>query len=64
MPIKTVIIEEGCTACGMCEEICPEVFEMPDEAQVKEGVEFSTYEEGIIEAADSCPAEIIKYTEE
>jgi ferredoxin len=63
MAIKTVIIEEGCTSCGMCEEICPEVFEMPDEAQVKEGVEFNNYEEGIIEAADSCPVEIIKYEE-
>jgi ferredoxin len=36
---------------------------MPDEAQVKEGVEFNNYEEGIIEAADSCPVEIIKYEE-
>ncbi len=64
MAIKKVIIEEGCTSCGMCEEICPEVFEMPDEAQVKEGVDLSAHEEGIIEAADSCPVEIIKYEED
>ena len=63
MAIKEVIIEEGCTSCGMCEEICPEIFEMPDEAQVKKGVDYTTHEQGIIEAADSCPVEIIKYTE-
>ena len=61
MAIKKVIIEEGCTSCGLCEEICPDVFEMPDEAQVKEGADFSAHKEGIIEAADSCPVEIIKY---
>ena len=64
MAIREVIIEEGCTACGLCEEICPEVFEMPDEAQVREGADFNTHEQIIIEAADSCLVEIIKYTEE
>jgi len=63
MAIKNVIIEEGCTACGMCEEICPEVFEMPDEAQVIEGADYSAHEDNIIEAAESCPVEIIKYEE-
>jgi ferredoxin len=38
MAIKKVWIDEGCTACGLCEEICPEVFEQDDEAVVKEGV--------------------------
>lgn len=63
MAIKNVIIEEGCTACGLCEEICPEVFEMPDEAQVIKGADFSKHEDNIKEAADSCPVEIIKYEE-
>ncbi|MDF1576645.1 MAG: ferredoxin [Bacteroidales bacterium] len=63
MAIKEVMIEEGCTSCGMCEEICPEVFEMPDEAQVIEGADFSNHEANIKEAAESCPVEIIKYKE-
>jgi ferredoxin len=63
MAIKKVTIEEGCTSCGMCEEICPEVFEMPDEARVIEGADFSAYEDTIKEAADNCPVEIIKYEE-
>jgi len=61
MAITKVWIEEGCTSCGLCESICPEVFEMPDEAIVKEGADFAANEEEIKEAAESCPVEVIKY---
>lgn len=61
MSIKKVWIEEGCTACGLCEEICPEVFVVEDEATVIEGVNYSDYEDGIEESAESCPVEVIKY---
>jgi ferredoxin len=61
MAIKKVWIEEGCTACGLCEEICPEVFKLEDEATVIEGVNYSNYEDKIKEAVESCPAEVIKY---
>ncbi len=63
MTIKKVWIEEGCTACGLCEDICPEVFKVEDIAIGLEGVNFADYEEKIKEAADSCPVEVIKYTE-
>jgi ferredoxin len=63
MAIKKVLIEEGCTACGLCEEICPEVFKLEDVATVIEGVNFSDYEDKIKEAAESCPVEVIKYSE-
>ena len=61
MPIQKVWIIEGCTACGVCEATCPEVFEVQDEAIVKEGVNFNDYEQEIIESAESCPVEVIKY---
>lgn len=61
MAIKKVWIEEGCTACGLCEEICPEVFKLEDLATVIEGVSYSDFEDQIKEAADSCPVEVIKY---
>lgn len=61
MAISKVWIEEGCTACGLCESTCPEVFEVLDEAVVKEGVDFADYEEQIKEAAEDCPVEVIKY---
>jgi len=63
MAIKKVWIEEGCTACGLCEEIYPEVFKLKDEATVIEGVNYTDYDEKIKEAAESCPVEVIKYTE-
>ena len=64
MAITKVWIVEGCTSCGLCEDICPEVFKVNDEAAVIEGVDFSDYKEKTKEAAESCPVEIIKYTEE
>lgn len=63
MSIKKVWIEEDCTACGLCEDICPEVFKLEDIATVIEGVNFADYEEKIKEAAESCPVEVIKYKE-
>ena len=63
MAIKKVWIEDGCTSCALCEDTCPEVFEMPDEAMVKPGVDYSQFEDCIKEAAEDCPAEVIKYEE-
>lgn len=61
MDIKKVWIEDGCTSCGLCESISPEVFYIEDEAIVIEGAVFAGNEDNIIEAADSCPVEVIKY---
>jgi len=63
MTIKKVWIEEGCTGCGLCENICPEVFRIEDMAYVNEGVNYADYTEKIKEAADSCPRVVIKYSE-
>lgn len=63
MAIKKVWIEEDCTACGLCEEICPEVFLLKDIATVIEGADFAGHEEKIKEAAESCPVDVIKYSE-
>ncbi len=61
MAVSKVWIEEGCTACELCVDTVPEVFEMDELAVVIEDVDYSEFEEGIVEAADSCPAEVIKY---
>lgn len=65
MAITKVWIEEGCTACGLCEDICPDVFELGDrdEAIVKPDADFSSNEDEIKEAAESCPVEVIQIDE-
>jgi len=63
MAIIKVWVEEDCTACGVCEGICPEVFVVKDIATIIEGVNFSDYEAQIKDAVDSCPMEVIKFSE-
>jgi len=60
LAISKVTIEDGCTSCGLCEQICPDVFEMPDVAKVKEGADLNQFEGQVKEAADSCPVNVIK----
>jgi len=64
MAITKVWVEEDCIACSVCEDLCHQVFYVEDMSNVKEGVDFSLYEDEIREAAASCPVEVIKFTEE
>jgi ferredoxin len=65
MSIKRIWIEEGCTACGMCEDECPDVFEITnDSAIIKEDVNPEEYEEDIIHAVEGCPVQVIQYEED
>jgi ferredoxin len=61
MPVNKVWIIEGCIACGLCSDICPDVFELEDVATVKNNVNYSEFENEIMEAAEGCPTEVIKY---
>lgn len=61
MAISKVWIIEGCTSCGLCSEICPEVFELDDVAVVRQNADYAGNEVGIKESAESCPVEVIKY---
>ncbi len=64
MSISNVEIEEGCILDGICEEICPEVFEMgPETAEVIEDADFDANEDGIRESAQECPVDVIKFDE-
>ena len=55
-----VRIEDSCTACGLCVDTCPEVFEMGDEiAEVIVGNVPPELEDTVQQAADECPVEAI-----
>ena len=55
-----VRIEDSCTACGLCVDACPEVFEMGDEiAEVIVDNVPPELEETAQQAADECPVEAI-----
>jgi len=55
-----VRIEDSCTACGLCVDTCPDVFEMgADVAQVIAAVVPAEFEDSVQQAADECPSESI-----
>lgn len=55
-----VKIDDSCTACGLCVETCPKVFQMGDEiAQVVSERVPPQFEDAAQQAADECPVEAI-----
>ena len=60
--MKKVSIEPGCTTCGLCEFLAPEVFEVTDISHVKQNACFKRNREAIKEAAERCPVQVISYT--
>lgn len=52
--MKVIIKEELCTGCGICETICPEVFEIGEDGLSHVISENCDYE-CCKEAADNCP---------
>lgn len=63
MAIKKVWIEEGCTGCGLCEAICPDVFKIDAIAYVIKDINYAEHTTKIKEAAECCPRVVIKYSE-
>lgn len=59
-----VRVNDDCSACGICEDICPEMFELGDEiAEVKVNPVPSDLQEKVREAAEECPTESIEISE-
>ena len=60
--MKVKVDSDLCTACGLCEDTCPEVFEMGDEvAEVKLDTVPEDLKDSAIEAEESCPVEAITH---
>lgn len=56
-----VSINSGCIGCGLCPEVCPEVFRMGDDAlaEVYTAPTEDLYDK-VNEAAQSCPVSVIE----
>ena len=55
-----VSIEDTCTACGLCVDTCPEVFEMGTEfAEIHVDKVPDEFEDAVQQSADECPVEAI-----
>ncbi len=58
--MKAMVDKDKCTGCGLCADICPDVFEIVDDvAEVIVDVVPSQSEEACREAGTSCPVEAI-----
>ena len=68
LTFKIVVERDGCTSCGSCEDLCPELFE-PDAGSIAHIIgsprvgnndELETDDEKCgVDAAESCPVMII-----
>lgn len=71
MAIRKVWIEEGCISCNLCEDLVPEVFEVPGGDTCRPTKKHKKFlvgdpamDERIHEAVDSCPVEVIQIEED
>jgi len=67
MPVKRVWIVEGCISCNLCEDLCPEVFEVPAGGESRLTADHARHLRGdpgtdgrIRDAQEGCPVEVIR----
>ena len=62
--MRASVKADDCTACGLCVDICPEVFKLEgDIAEVVANPVPEEFTEAVEEAAESCPVEAIDISE-
>lgn len=56
-------VNENCIGCGMCHEVCPDVFSMLDgDRAVAVDAEVNNSDDSVEIAADGCPVSAIEIT--
>ena len=65
--IARIWIEDGCISCSLCQDVCPDVFEVRDgeTCVVRPGAaaNFRALDDEIRLAAEDCPVEVIQIEE-
>ncbi len=62
--MKVFVDEDICTLCGICADICPEVFELTETSCIVKLTEITEeIGERVKEAMESCPVEAITIEE-
>ena len=62
--MRVEVDKETCTGCGVCVDMCPDVFELEGEvAQAKVSDVPAEFEDAVKESAEACPSESIKVEE-
>lgn len=63
--MKAIVDQDTCIGCGLCPEICPEVFKMRDDdlAHVVQDPVAPEFEAKVKEAEESCPVDAIGTTD-
>ena len=58
--MRAIVDKDTCTGCGVCEETCPEVFQLEDDlAKVIADPVPAKVEDTCQQATDDCPVEAI-----
>jgi len=57
--MENIKIKPGCIACGACEFLAPDVFEVTDVSRVKVGADIKNNEKSIMAAKAACPVGVI-----
>ena len=62
--MRVTVDEETCIGCGLCPDICPEVFRMTgDKAEAYKDPVPEELEDAVREASEGCPVDAIPITE-
>jgi ferredoxin len=60
--VKVFVDQDACIGCGVCENLCPDVFKVNDEGKA-EALVAETDLPCAQDAADSCPTQAISVEE-